>query len=75
MGLDPVQQEDKREQVQPPAPMQFQVPGPKVPGWDPNQTAGPQYGMPFPPYGPPPQQWNPVMAYPPRGRGRVARSQ
>lgn len=105
---DPDQQDDKREQAQPPAPVQLQAPGPKVPGLDFDQTARQQYapqpsrpdhqqpsqsgaqpfgsqpqpwgpqqsnpGMPFPPYGPPQQHWNPVTAYPPRGHGRVARN-
>jgi hypothetical protein len=74
---DPDRQDDKREQAQPPAPVQLQAPGPKVPGWDFDRTAGQQYApQPFgsqpQPWGP--QPWNPGMAYPPRGHGRVAQN-
>jgi Domain of unknown function (DUF4352) len=85
---DSRQQEDEREQVRPPTPAQFQLPGPHVPGWGPYPPAGQGYGQPpygpgrqqpFPPYGPPLQQWNPGMAFPPygpppRGRSNTAQS-
>lgn len=61
---DPAQQDDKREQVEPPAPMRLHVPDPKVPGWHPDQTAGQQY--PPQPYRPDFQQ--PVIAHAAQGR-------
>jgi hypothetical protein len=75
---DPGQQEDKREQVQPPTPMQFQVPESKVPGSDPYQPAGqqyvqqpyrPDYQQPFQPgaqqFGGQPQPWGPQQQWNP----------
>jgi hypothetical protein len=75
---DPGQQEDKQGQVQSPASMQFQVPGPQLPGWGLSQTAGQQYvQQPFQPgaqpFGGQPQpvgpqqQWHPGMPFPPYG--------